>query len=77
MHDDLQLREHNPHFVHLSLLNVGLKIEYKDTTPKNVPTGQMLLHHQRPFFTANTPNSINIPMDKANVNADFMIMSTL
>ena len=43
MHEDLQLRAHNPQLLHLFVSITGLKRENRDKHPSTVPTGQMVL----------------------------------
>ena len=48
MQELLQLRSHLRQLVHFSVSMTGLRSEKRESNPNSVPTGQMLLHHQRP-----------------------------
>ena len=49
----LQLRAQRPHPLHLLVSMTGFSHENRDTNPKMVPTGQMVLHQVRPLRHAN------------------------
>ena len=67
MHDALQPREHSPQLLHLEVSMVGFSSEKRDSMPRIVPTGQMVLQYVLPPRHANIPITNNVTAAIAKV----------
>jgi hypothetical protein len=55
MQEDLQAREHLPHLLQVSSLNLILRTDIFEINPRNVPTGQTILQNNLPLVRDNIP----------------------
>ena len=53
--EDLHLIAHLPHLVQADSLNFILKSEIFEISPRNVPTGQIVLQYSRPLVSESAP----------------------
>ncbi len=69
MHEALQLRAQRPQPLHFDVSITGRKSEWRESSPRSVPTGQTVLHHVRPLRQASHPTPAKVAAATAKVAA--------
>ena len=77
MHEALHCLEQRPQLRHFSVLITGAKTLNLEKKPRNVPTGQMVLHHVLPFFHARMKTVTNVTAAITNVGIDLIQTSVV